>query len=68
MDMSYYDDNRKKGYRIAVSGLKLVIRILLLILIVVLIVIGGRKLYALGYEAFSARPIAENAAEGEKYK
>lgn len=65
MDMSYFDGSNNKSYRMAVSGLKLVFRILLMVLIIVLIIFGARKLYALGYEAFSARPVAESPDEGE---
>lgn len=65
MDMSYFDDNRNKGYKIALTGLKLAFRILVLILIVLLIIFGAKKIYALGYEAFSAKPIAESQDQGE---
>ena len=65
MDTSYFDGKQNKGYRIALSGLRIVIRILILVLIVVLIYFGAKKLFALGYEAFSAKPVAESADRGE---
>ena len=39
MDMSYFDGSGNKSFRIAVSSLKLVFRILILILIILLIVL-----------------------------
>jgi len=64
MDMSYFDGSGNKSFRIAVSSLKLVFRILILVLIIMLIVFGAKKLYALGYEAFSAKPAAESMDKG----
>lgn len=65
MDTSYFDGNRNKGYQIALSGLRIVFRILILVLIVVLIFFGAKKIYALGYESFSAKPVADSEDKGE---
>ncbi len=59
MDMSYFDRSRRgKGVRIALTGMGIAIRILLLVLIIFAIVFFARKIYDLGYEAFSAKPAA----------
>lgn len=63
MDMSYFD-KENKGYRIALSGLKIVFRVLVLVCAVIAIIFVAQKIYDLGYEAFSVRPVAESESEG----
>ena len=45
------------GYRVAVSGAKSVIRILLYICLAVALVFLGREAYTLGYEVFDETPV-----------
>lgn len=66
MDGSFYEnENKDKGFRIAITSLKTVVRILIMIFIVLAIIYAARRIYKLGYEAFSVRPVAENADEGK---
>lgn len=58
-----FDSDEKSGYRFALAGVKLFLRLLILVFAVLAIIYVGKKLYALGYEAFSAKPAAENESE-----
>lgn len=58
-----YDNEENKGYRFALAGVKLFLRLLVLVLVIFAVAYVGKKLYALGYEAFSAKPAAENESE-----
>ncbi len=44
-----------KGYTRAINALMAVVRLLVYVLIIVLLIFGGRKVYDLGYEAFSTQ-------------
>ena len=65
MNMSFFDHNGNKGMQIALAFVRWGLRILLIVLIIMGIVYVSKKLYALGYETFSVRPVAESAEEGK---
>ncbi len=45
------------GYRIALGGIKGILRILVMIVLVILLIYIGRQAYALGYEVFDENPV-----------
>lgn len=57
------EKNENRGFQIALAFVKLFLRILVLVLVVMAVIYVGKKIYALGYEAFSAKPPA--ITEGE---
>ena len=65
MEMPYPESNKNKGYKIALASVKLFLRILVLVLVVLAIIYFAKKLYSLGYEAFSAKPAADSEAEAK---
>ena len=46
-----------RGYRIAVSGMKNLIKILILIVIVIALILLSRRAYRLGYQVFYQQPV-----------
>lgn len=61
------DDNQEsKGYVIAMTGLKAVIRILLLVLVALFVIAAARKVYHIGYEAFSTKAVSKDADDAIK--
>ncbi len=47
------------GYKIAVSGMKSFIRVLILVVVIIVLVILARTTYTLGYNVFNTKPIDE---------
>ena len=46
-----------RGYRIAVSGMKTLIKILIVICVVIALVLLSRRAYRLGYQVFYQQPV-----------
>ena len=65
MAMPFYENQKNRGYRTALAGVKLFVRILVLILIIIAVIYAAKKIYALGYEAFSAVPAAKTESEAK---
>lgn len=65
MPVPQYDENQTKGYRIFLTGIKGVIRILILVFIVVIAIFLIRAAYRIGYEVTGTKPLdsGENAKE-----
>ena len=57
--MSRFENKHSRSYNLAVSGAKYLVRILLIVVFAVLIIVAGRKLYSIGYEAFSTGAVDE---------
>ena len=64
-DYNHQQEKSTKGYRIAVSGLRVVISVLIVILIVILIIFGAKEIYSIGYDAFNVKAVAEDSSEGQ---
>ena len=65
MDMSEFDGSRTTGYKVALGGVKGLLRIVLVLLVIVTLIYLGRTAYSLGYEAFSQRPVSSEAKAKE---
>ena len=48
---------KNRSYTKAINALTVMVRLLAYVLIVVLVIFGGRKVYELGYEAFSTQTV-----------
>lgn len=64
MRMSEFDHEENKGLHLAFAFIRLALRILLIVLVIIGIIYFSRKFYSLGYETFSAKPLAESEEEG----
>ena len=65
MDGPLMENEKDKGFRIAMTSLGTVVRILILIFVILAIIYAARRIYNLGYDTFSVKPVAGNPEEGE---
>ena len=65
MPVPQYDETQTKGYRIFLSGIKGVIRILIIIFLIVITVFLIRSAYRIGYDVTGTKPLStqENAKD-----
>ena len=61
MPVPDYDQRQSKGYRIFLSGIKGVIRILILVFLIVIAIFLVRSAYSVGYDVTAAGPLNSEA-------